>query len=240
MTLHVGTSGWAYKEWKPDFYPDGLPQTKWLEHYTRTLSACEINATFYRMPTEPAVKKWAAAAPEGFLFTAKAYRGLTYVKSIAPDERRRALLSDYVKALEPLSNRLGAVLLQFPAFRERDDAGLEAILDALPSTVPFAIELRHETWNDDAVRDRIGAAGATTCVSDTTGEVPATLPPGPIAYVRLRQEEYSPEQRDAWATLLDREARSRPVFAFAKHKTGLPASSPFGGIGLANWLAARK
>lgn len=239
MTLYVGTSGWAYKEWKPDFYPEGLPQTKWLEHYTRTLSACEINATFYRMPTEPAVRKWAAAAPEGFLFTAKAYRGLTYVKSIAPDERRRTLLGDYVAALEPLSGRLGAVLLQFPAFRERDDDGLDALLDAVPPAVPFAIELRHESWGDDAVRARIAAAGATTCVSDTTGEVPAALPPGPIAYVRLRREEYSPEARAAWAALLAREAESRPVFAFAKHKTGLPASSPYGGIGLAAWLASR-
>jgi uncharacterized protein YecE (DUF72 family) len=239
MTLHVGTSGWAYKVWRPDFYPEGLPQTRWLEHYTRTLTACEINATFYRMPTEPAVTKWAAAAPEGFLFTAKAYRGLTYVKSIAPDEARRALLRDYVASLAPMSHRLGAVLLQFPAFRTRDDAALDALLAALPQSVVFALEFRHDSWDDDAVRTRIAEAGATTCVSETKGMAPESLPPGPVAYVRLRSEEYSPEARDAWAALLAREAAGRPVFAFAKHKTGLPASSPYGGIGLARWLASR-
>ena len=239
MTLHVGTSGWAYKEWKPDFYPDGLPQTRWLEHYTHTLSACEINATFYRMPVESSVRKWADAAPDGFLFTAKAYRGLTYVKSIAPDEARKALLRDYVAALAPMALRLGAVLLQFPAFRAREDDDLDQLLEALPSSVPFALEFRHESWDDDGVRDRIARAGSTTCVSETKGEVPSSLPPGPVAYVRLRSEEYSPEARDGWAALLRREAAARPVFAFAKHKTGLPASSPYGGIGLARWLASR-
>ena len=237
MTLHVGTSGWAYKEWKPDFYPEGLPQTRWLEHYASRLSACEINATFYRMPTAPAVEKWAATAREGFLFTAKAYRGLTYVKTLAPDDYRRALLRDYVAALEPMARSLGAVLLQFPAFRKRDDDGLDELLGALPQTVPFALEFRDESWEDAGVRERVAAAGATVCVSETKGETPSSLPPGPIGYVRLRAAEYSPEARASLAELLAREAATRPVFAFAKHKTGLPASSSFGGIGLARWLA---
>lgn len=239
MTLHVGTSGWAYKEWKPDFYPDGLPQSRWLEHYTTLLTACEINATFYRMPTEGAVTKWAAAAPPGFLFTAKAYRGLTYVKSIAPDEGRRALLADYVAALGPVAPRTGAILLQFPAFRERDDAGLDQLLAALPPGPPFALEFRHESWEDEEVRARVAAAGATVVVSETEGKAPARLPPGPLAYVRLRASEYSDDARAAWGDLLAREAAARPVFAFAKHKTGLPASSAYGGIGLARWLASR-
>ena len=75
------------------------------------------------------------------------------------------------------------------------------------------------------------------CVSETRGECPAALPPGPIGYVRLRASEYSEESRDAWRKLLGTEARSRPVFAFSKHETGLETSSPYGGIGLARWLA---
>jgi uncharacterized protein YecE (DUF72 family) len=240
MTLHVGTSGWAYKEWKPDFYPEGLPQTRWLEHYTSALTACEINATFYRVPTEDAVRKWAGVGPEGFRFTAKAYRGITYAKSVAPDDHRRELLRVIVAALEPLGPRLGAVLLQYPAFRKRDDEGLDALLSALPATVPFALEFRDESWEDDGLRTRIADAGATVCVSETKGECPPALPPGPIGYVRLRSAEYSEEARGAWRALLEREARTRPVFAFSKHETGLPATSPFGGIGLARWLSGDR
>lgn len=237
MSLHVGTSGWAYKEWKPDFYPEGLPQTRWLDHYTHTLTGCEINATFYRVPTEDAVRKWAGAGPESFRFTAKAYRGITYVKSIAPDEHRRELLRLVVAGLQPLGPRLGAVLLQFPAFRKRDDEGLDALLAALPAAVPFALEFRDDSWDDDAIRARVADAGAATCVSETKGECPPELPPGPIGYVRLRASEYSEDVRAAWRTLLERESATRPVFAFAKHETGLKTSNPFGGIGLAKWLS---
>lgn len=238
MTLYVGTSGWAYKEWKPELYPEGLAQSRWLEHYTTLLGACEINATFYRMPQPGAVAKWAAVGGDAFRFAVKAYRGLTYVKSIAPDDRRRVLLSDFVAALGPMTPRTGAVLLQVPSFRERDDDGLDRLLEALPEGLPFAIELRHPSWAGDEIEERVAGAGAAVVVSDTGGDIPRSLPPGPIGYVRLRASEYSEDQRAGWRALLEREARDRPVFAFAKHKTGLPASSPFGGIGLARWLVS--
>jgi uncharacterized protein YecE (DUF72 family) len=237
MTLYVGTSGWAYKEWKPDFYPADLPQRLWLEHYTHTLTACEINATFYRVPTEDAVRKWAAVGPDGFRFTAKAYRGITYVKSLAPDDHRRELLRVIDAALEPLGERLGALLLQFPAFRKRDDEGLDALLAALPTRVPVALEFRDESWDDGDVRASIAAAGATVCHSETEGKCPSELAPGPIGYVRLRASAYSEDARHAWRALLERESAARPVYAFAKHETGLPVSSSYGGIGLARWLA---
>jgi uncharacterized protein YecE (DUF72 family) len=236
MTLHVGTSGWAYKEWKPGFYPEGLPQSRWLDHYTNTLGACEINNTFYRVPKEDAVRHWAGVGPGSFRFTAKAYRGITYVKSLAPDDHRRELLRVVAAGLEPLGPRLGAILLQFPAFRKRDDEGLAALLAALPPEPTFALEFRDESWDHEEIRARIAAAGATVCVSETAGECPPALPPGPIGYVRLRASEYSEDARAAWRTLLQRESAARPVFAFAKHETGLKVSNPFGGIGLARWL----
>jgi uncharacterized protein YecE (DUF72 family) len=40
MTLYVGTSGWAYKEWKPGFYPESVPPARFLEHLATRLSAC--------------------------------------------------------------------------------------------------------------------------------------------------------------------------------------------------------
>ena len=52
MSLHIGTSGWAYPEWKPAFYPAGLPQSRFLAHYSAELTSCEINATFYRLQSE--------------------------------------------------------------------------------------------------------------------------------------------------------------------------------------------
>lgn len=238
MSLHVGTSGWAYKEWRPDFYPPGLPQDRFLEHYASVLGACEVNATHYRVQGEAAVARWAAAVPPGFRFAAKAHRRLTHARALPPHEGGDAFLARFLESLAPLGDRLGAVLLQFPPTRRRDDGALADLLACLPPGLPVALEFRHESWDDPAVGERIAAHGGTVCVSDRDGAVLERLPEGPLAYVRLRGDAYSPEARDAWLALLRREAEGRPVYVFAKHE-GVPAGDPFAGVGLAQWLAER-
>jgi uncharacterized protein YecE (DUF72 family) len=237
MTLHAGTSGWAYREWKPDFYPAKLPQSRFLEHYCHELGACEINATFYRLQTETTFKSWVTAAPEAFRFAAKAHRRITHRRGITPDEGTRAFLDRYLQSVETLGPRLGAILYQFPASLPRDVDGLKAFLDALPTDTSFAVEFRDDSWNDASISDLVAAAGGAVCVSDETGDPPAALPPGPIGYVRMRVDRYTAEQRESWRNLLTTEALNRDVFAFVKHE-GIPAADPYGGIGLARWLDA--
>lgn len=235
MTLYVGTSGFAYKEWKPDFYPEDLPRSKFLEHYGRLLSACEINATFYRLQKHETVARWAAATPETFRFSMKAHRSLTHGRTVALDDDKRSLLEAWLASVRMLGERLGIVLFQYPPYRRRDDDGLSELLGAL-GELRFAVEFRHASWDHPGVSDRIAEAGGTTCVSETVGKVPASLPPGPVAYVRLRNDRYGEDERAGWAELLRAEAVRRDVFAFAKHE-GIPADDPYGGIGLAQWLS---
>lgn len=236
MSPYVGTSGWAYREWRPAFYPEGLPQDRFLSHYSRALPACEINATFYRLQSEAAVARWAAETPEGFRFAAKAHRRLTHARTLPPADGGAEFLERFLDSVAGLGDRLGAVLLQLPPSRRRDDAALDGLLGCLPAGLPFAVEFRHESWTDPSVAERIAAAGGTVCVSETAGAVLDGLPPGPLAYVRLRADRYPPEAREGWRALLEREAAERPVYAFAKHE-GVPAGDPFAGVGLAQWLA---
>ena len=235
MSLHVGTAGWAYREWKPAFSPEGVPQDQFLAHYASVLSACEINATFYRLQSATTVERWAAATPPGFRFAVKAHRRLTHTPTLPPAEGGAEFLERFLDSLTGLGERLGAVLLQFPPTRTRDDGVLDALLACLPRGMPVALEFRHDSWRDTDVEDRVAAHGGTVCLSDRDGAVPKRLPPGPLAYVRLRGEHYSPDARDAWWRLLDAEAAERPVYAFAKHE-GVPAGDPFAGVGLAQWL----
>jgi uncharacterized protein YecE (DUF72 family) len=234
MGLFVGTSGWSYKEWQPDFYPEKLPQRRWLDHYATQLSSCEINATFYRVPSLDAVARWAAAAPDGFRYAIKAHYVITHSYSAPPKE----LGGRFNSAAEALGPRLGVVLFQLPAHRPHGDDILGPLLALLPENAAGAVEPAHESWHRPEVEAGLAAAGATRCYTDISGEPPAELPPGPVAYVRLRAERYERAARDGWAELLRREAGRRDVYAFAKHK-GVAPTDPRGGVGLARWLRAR-
>lgn len=236
MTLFVGTSGWAYREWKPEFYPADVPQKEWLRFYSSALSACEINATFYRLQSIETMERWRDETAEGFLFSLKMHRRITHSRTIAPDEGRVELLKAFFDHAERLGPKLGVVLLQFPPHRVRDDAGLDALIGALPAGRRYAFEFRNDSWDHDDVRSRIAEAGGTVCLSNTDGRAPGALPPGDLAYIRLRTDEYAGDQRTAWYELLTAEGARRDVFAFAKHE-GIAAGNPFGGVGLAKWLA---
>lgn len=236
MTLYVGTSGWAYREWKPEFYPADVPQKEWLRFYSSTLGACEINATFYRLQSIETMERWRDETSDGFLFSLKMHRRITHSRSIAPDEGRADLLKAFFDHGSRLGPKLGVVLLQFPPHRVRDDAALDALIGALPKDRRYAFEFRNDTWDHDAVRERIAEANGTVCLSNTDGLAPQSLPPGPLAYVRLRTDEYADAERRKWTELLLSQGAERDVFAFAKHE-GIPAGNPFGGVGLAKWLA---
>jgi uncharacterized protein YecE (DUF72 family) len=235
VALFVGTSGWAYPEWKGAFYPEGMPQSRFLEHYSRELTGCEINATFHRVQTPSTTARWAASVPAPFRFAVKAHRALTYRKRIVLDQAGEEILGRFLESLEPLRERLGCLLLQLPPYVERDDEALEALVTALPAGVPVACELHHSSWNGNEVRERLASRGGTVCLREESGEVPAELPPGPIAYVRLKADRYSEPARAGWLRLLRTEAQSRDVYAFTKHK-GIPPDDPYGGVGLARWL----
>lgn len=238
MTLYIGTSGWAYPEWKPDFYPADLPRSRFLEHYSSCLTACEVNATFYRLQSEETFTNWVGSLPDSFRFAAKAHRRITHARAMAPNDNTRAFIKTFLGSLDPLGHRLRVVLLQYPPRRERDDDALAAVVDSLPEGTHYAFEFRHESWKVPQVSHYVASRGATICLADTEGDPPSRLPEGPLAYVRMRAERYTEEQRRRWLDLLQREAREREVWVFTKHE-GIPASDPYGGIGLAQWLRSK-
>lgn len=57
--LRIGCSGWQYRHWRGNFYPDELPESRWFEHYATQFDTVEINNTFYRLPEAPIFAAWA-------------------------------------------------------------------------------------------------------------------------------------------------------------------------------------
>src|SRR3954465_14342062 len=78
-SLLAGASGYSYKEWKGNFYPQDLKPDAMLLWYAQRLPTVEINNTFYRMPNPTVLQMWAAITPEHFRFTIKAPRRITHM-----------------------------------------------------------------------------------------------------------------------------------------------------------------
>lgn len=237
MSVRVGTSGWSYPEWRPDVYPAGMPARGFLAHHATLFGMCEVNATFYRMPSAATTAAWADQTPPGYHLVAKLPRAVTYHRAGAgvPDP---ATVGRLVDGLAPLTARTRAVLVQIAPTARRDDGLLAGFLDALTPAFAPVMDLGHPSWASADVADRVAAAGGTVCVTHTGGPPAPRLPPGPLAYVRLRAEAYDDAGREAWAALLAEEGAARPVYAVARHKD-LPADDAHCGVGLGLWLCHR-
>jgi uncharacterized protein YecE (DUF72 family) len=235
VALYVGTSGWSYPEWRGSFYPDRLPQSRFLGFYSENLTACEVNATFYRSQSRTALERWAEAVPPTFRFTTKAHRRLTYRRKLEPDPGVGGFVREFTDSLQPLGDRLGCVLLQIPEFIERDDDALARLLDLLPAERPFACEFLHPSWDAPEVASTLAERGGTVCLREEDGAALDALAPGPLAYVRLKGMHYGEEARETLRGLFEREAADRDVYVFARHKEVAP-DDPHTGLGLARWL----
>ncbi|MGA2193329.1 MAG: DUF72 domain-containing protein [Nitrospirota bacterium] len=179
---YIGTSGWNYKHWKGPFYPDGMPDSKLLEFYSRRFRTVELNTTFYHLPLETSVKSWRDSVPEDFIFAVKASRFITHIKRLKD-------AGDAVKTLlgrmKPLGRKMGPVLFQLPPTFGFDISRLEEFLDALPRGPRYAFELRNQAWFKPETYDTLSRHGAAFCVYDLKGVFAPREVTSSIVYFRL-------------------------------------------------------
>jgi uncharacterized protein YecE (DUF72 family) len=81
LNLHVGCSGWSYKEWKGTFYPIHLENKNWLSFYSRFFKFVEVDSTFFNIPSRFIVKGWKDKTPSDFKF-AKFRKIITHDKKL--------------------------------------------------------------------------------------------------------------------------------------------------------------
>jgi uncharacterized protein YecE (DUF72 family) len=215
MKLHVGTSGYSYKEWKGNFYPEDMPAKEMLSYYSRRLPAVEINNTFYRLPQPTMIENWKEQVPKQFRFSIKASQRITHIKRInnAADETKYLL-----ETASLLEERLGVVLFQLPPNMKKDAERLKTFLDLLSPDIRTAFEFRHETWCDEEVYDLLRAKNCALVVSDTDekplSEITGTAKWG---YLRLRRTAYDEADLVAWLKRV-RARKWKDAFVFFKHE----------------------
>jgi uncharacterized protein YecE (DUF72 family) len=187
-------------------------------YYGARLPTVEIDATFYRLPSEKAVLAWRDAVPDGFTFAVKGSRSVTHF-------RRLGDVAEPVKAFMDrvglLGDRLGVVLWQLPGNLKRDDALLAGFLGALPGGVRYAIEFGHESWRDPET-DALLAEHRVARVLGSADEIPAadSAQAAGFAYVRFHDTEtyhgrYLEPALEPWARFLAGQAAAgRDGFAY--------------------------
>jgi uncharacterized protein YecE (DUF72 family) len=219
----AGTSGWHYRHWRGRFYPDDLAASRWLGWYAERFATVEVNASFYRLPSEDALRSWRAAVPDDFVFAVKASRYLTHVRRLNEPEAPVALLMGRAALLGPT---LGPVLLQLPPDMTADAGRLDRTLAAFPSGTRVAVEPRHESWWSAEVRAVLEHRGASLCLSDRRGPLGPDWQTAEWGYVRFHAGRASPEPcygrqaLDTWAARLAGRRGGGQVFAFFNNDQG--------------------
>ena len=167
-----------------------------LRYYAERFDTVEANSTYYRLPEDDLVAKWAERVPEGFVMHVKAFGMMTRhpvkvdvlppdLRDAAPmDERGRVdrpprelrseVFARFHAALEPLrsTGKLGGILLQFPSYivcKPLSFEYLEWAVQELRGDHPL-VEFRHRSWLEDENRAQVLSfleeLGATYVVVD--------------------------------------------------------------------------
>jgi uncharacterized protein YecE (DUF72 family) len=218
--LYVGTSGFAFPQWKHGvFYPEGTRDKDMLAYYATRLPSVEINYTFRRDPAEKTLLTWREITPEGFVFTLKAHQRITHTRRL---RNAGDAVNTFLEKARLLGDRLGCTLFQCPPNLPYDAGLLDDFLGLLPPELHAAFEFRHESWNE--ARPALAERGVAWCVSDTD-EQPFTEPSlgitGALAYLRLRRESYEDDDLKAWAERIGEAlATGADAFCYLKHEEG--------------------
>jgi len=232
MAIHIGISGWRYLPWRGVFYPAGLVQARELDYASRFLPTIEINGSFYSLQRPSSYAAWYAATPPGFVFAVKGNRFITHMLKLRGIETPLAnVLASGVFALR---EKLGPILWQFPPQLRFEPDKVESFLSMLPRDtgqalalarrhddkmrgrelldidavrpLRHAIEIRHESFRDEAFIALLRKYNVALVVADTAGKFPNDEDvTADFMYIRLHGEHelyasgYEDDSLGRWA-----------------------------------------
>ncbi len=205
-SVRIGTSGWTYPHWKEAFFPADLPAEDRLRYYARKFSTVEINTTFYGTPDRATVRNWREAVPASFRFAIKGSRFTTHNKKLL-DPRKSTRKTFH--ALEPIADRICAILFQLPPHWRYDGERLAAFLKAMPRDFHYAFEFREPSWLCDEAYAILRDHNAALCLYDLKGFRAPEVTTADFVYVRLHgpttaayRGSYSLPALRRWARLM--------------------------------------
>jgi uncharacterized protein YecE (DUF72 family) len=216
MNLHIGTSGFGYKEWKGKFFPPDIKPAEMLRFYAERFNAVEINNTFYRMPKKELLEGWLKEVPSSFIFGLKAPQKITHIRRLKESQQE---LDYFLEVASVLKNQLGPLLFQLPPNFKKDADRLRNFLKLLPADRRVTFEFRHESWFDDETFAALKEHNAALCIAES--EDPPQTPFQATAdwgYFRLRRLDYTDADLKSWSAKIQSQKNWSDSFVFFKHE----------------------
>lgn len=197
--IFVGPAGWSYPDWKETVFAGIKGRVDALEFISSYFDTIEINSTFYRIPSDHAVRSWIRRVRNdgSFLFTVKLYRGFTHDPSDLTDDDHYSMM----KVLNTIqtANLLGAVLVQFP-YRFHNTRENRKYLIGLRNKfpeLPLVVEFRHRSWLGNAVEVFLKELNLGFCNIDQP-QVSFSLPLTSIATTSIGYLRCHGRNKETW------------------------------------------
>jgi uncharacterized protein YecE (DUF72 family) len=194
--IYIGTSGYSFKDWVGNFYPEKTKSGEMLSFYAQHFKIVEINATYYAIPKPSLFEGMIGRTPPDFQFVVKANQGMTHERT-----DNRSVFDQFEDSIRPLvdANRLKGVLLQFPgAFRNTQEnrAYLDKCKEIMPK-YPVIAEFRHSSWISEPTFDFLRQIDMSFCSVDEP-DLPGLLPPMAVATNRLGYVRFHGRNKETW------------------------------------------
>lgn len=203
MGTVIGTAGWSIATKDAAAFPaEGTA----LERYSSVFDGVEVNSSFHRAHRATTWAKWAASVPERFRFAVKIPKTITHQAKLVDVD---TLVSQFATEIEPLSSKLGLLLVQLPPKLGFDADVAEAFFTNLRRSIGAEIvcEPRHAAWFEDEADAVLMALRVARVAADPALGAAAAVPGGwrGIAYWRLHgapamyRSAYTDEAIDRYA-----------------------------------------
>ncbi|MEO8086814.1 MAG: DUF72 domain-containing protein, partial [Bacteroidota bacterium] len=149
-------------------FPEPFQNTSRLTYYASLFNSIEINRSFYKIPQQSTVSKWAASVGNEFRFTFKLWKEITHNKEL---DFNKEFVKQFFKSIDVAGEKGGCVLIQFPPGAGKEHfIKLKNLLSYIREIKTLdwkiAIEFRNKSWYNASTYDLLNYFNAALVIHD--------------------------------------------------------------------------
>lgn len=183
MKWQIGCSGFHYKHWRGEFYPQKLAVKNWFDYYCTYFNTLELNVTHYRFPEVSFLNNWYQKSSPDFSFAVKVYKGITHYKKL--HDCKKMVDDFYAIVAEGLKEKAACILFQFPPSFHYNEKNLDRILLNLNPGFLNVAEFRHASWWNEEVFKAFAENNIIFCGMSHPSLPVTIVKNNPVLYYRM-------------------------------------------------------